>query len=518
MRPALLLIGALLLAAPTMADGRRSSAHGAKEGAAAQDAALQQRSQQALAAGRAALARGEAKAAYDKAAEALRSVPAAETLLLLGQIALLEGRTLDAQDLMRRYLADPDFEADDRSPEQAEARRIAQGQRPDCGELKILGDAGTLISLDGRLLGSLPLSLPLLVAVGSHKIELQRGRAQLEDEVRIPLGRLAELRVDMARGTLLSTLLPSMVLFDEYRDLDGAAEQQLSQAVAAAIASEQLSPLSRELAARNAGEPLPKGCSDETPCLVKLAERSEADYLLRLRVHKQPTDWQLDLRIVSTEVGTVAAAESQQCNGCSVVQVAQKLSALFAPAYRRALARPRGRLAVSSEPPGATVELDGQKLGQTPLERPWFSGRSVITLKKEGYLDLQKEVNIPEEGTEDLSLPMTAVPKPPPSVITPVLSAAPIRKELPRPLWRIVVGSVAAAGGLVSISIGAAAVIVDGHCAEPFDLSGPTDPPGCTAKYVGTSVLGESLIPIGSGLLIGGTLLLALPKRSHRSH
>ena len=515
-RSAIVFIAAWCALMPVAAQGRSARASGGS--AAIPDAAAEQRAQQALAAGEAAFAQGTLKLASDKAAESLRLAPSAEALRLLGRVALAEGRQLDAQDLLRRYLADPDLESDDQSPAQNEARRLTATLPTSSGQLKILGDAGTQVILDGRLVGVLPLPLPLLVAVGSHKVELVRGRVRLEDEVRVPLGRLAELRSDTGRSALITSVLPGVVLLDEYRGIDAAMEQRLNRAAESAVESEHLSLLPRELVLEAAGEPPPGPCLDEARCLMTLVERSQADFLLRLRVQRQAgppsqpaNDWQIELQLWDAETGMVAASNAQSCERCEIEKASRTLADMFAPVYKRAVARPRGRLELHSEPSGALVTIDGRKFGTTPLEMPLFAGSAKMTLKMEGYQDVTQDVAITEGEPTRLTLPLTAVPKPPPSLPPP---PPPPQKGLPRPLWRLVTGSVVLAGGLLGIGIGAGALAVDGHCANPYSLSGPTDPPACLQKFVGTSVLGDVLLPIGGALVLGGTLLLALPKKT----
>lgn len=516
MRSAILFIAALLCVLPDPAAARRKRTEAGQAAGTTEaptDEAAMERAQQALTAGQSALLRGELPRAVEKAVESLRQLPA-ESLFLLGQVALKEGRPLAAQDLFRRYLADPNLELDEKSPDQGLARRITATRPEGAGQLKILGDPGTLISVDGRTVGALPLPLPLLLQAGSHKVELVRGKSRLEDEVRIPLGRLAELRIDVNRGALLSSILPGVILVDEYRGLDAAAEQRLSQALERAVDAERLSLLMRDFAVQSAPEPAPGPCADETRCLIDLATPSQSDYVLRLRVEKQPTDWQLDLQLVDVEVGAVAATDAQHCPGCSVEQAAQRLGGLFSPLYKRATARTHGRLELTSEPSGAALYIDGQKLGQTPLERPLFAGRVTVTLKKPGYLDAMKEVEISDGDKTHVSLSLDPVPppEPPPAVIPPTP-----REPTPRrPLWRLITGSVLVAGGLVNLGIGSAALAVDGKCADPFSLSTAGDDAGCSAQYSGTSVLGAALIPVGGALLIGGTLLIALPPRKKR--
>jgi len=184
------------------------------------DQTLEQ-AQKSLQAARAALLAHDSAEAYRRAAEAFRLVPSPEALLTLGRVALAEKRLLDAQDLLRRYLADPNLESAPNSPDQEEAQRIADSVRPSSSKLNILGDRGTLVTVDGRLVGALPLSRPLLISTREHKVELQRGSGRLEEQVRVPAGRLGELRFDVRTRALLSNVLPGVIVFDEYLNYPG---------------------------------------------------------------------------------------------------------------------------------------------------------------------------------------------------------------------------------------------------------------------------------------------------------
>ncbi|MDR1178392.1 MAG: PEGA domain-containing protein, partial [Spirochaetaceae bacterium] len=62
-------------------------------------------------------------------------------------------------------------------------------------------------------------------------------------------------------------------------------------------------------------------------------------------------------------------------------------------------------LAVASDPPGASVYLDGIKEGITPLVLPVLPAASyAIRLSKEGYFDRELRVTVPREGRLSISL------------------------------------------------------------------------------------------------------------------
>ena len=105
------------------ARGRDRDGGAGSEAGAAQAARL-------LADGRVALAAGDVATAYRLAAGSYRGSPTPDALALLGRVALAENRVVAAQDLMRRYLADPNLDAASESADQAEAQRILNGIGP----------------------------------------------------------------------------------------------------------------------------------------------------------------------------------------------------------------------------------------------------------------------------------------------------------------------------------------------------------------------------------------------------
>ena len=114
-------------------------------------------------------------------------------LCQLGLVAAEAGQELAAQDLLRRCRRD----ARPGSLSEELVRRsdavLAQKRAPS-GELSVLGPRRALLSVDGRLLGALPLAQPLLLAPGPHEVRLRLGGRELRGAVTVTAGRGALLR------------------------------------------------------------------------------------------------------------------------------------------------------------------------------------------------------------------------------------------------------------------------------------------------------------------------------------
>ena len=151
--------------------------------------------------------------AYAALSEAFRLQPSAEGLLHLGRLAAAEQRTLEAQDLLRRYLLDPARKPDDAL--QQLATSLLAGATPPSGRAIVLADPGALVSVDERLVGVLPLPSPLLLSPGEHRLAIEYPNKRLGAQVTISAGRQFEVRFDRSTGTLLQSLMPAVLTVNE---------------------------------------------------------------------------------------------------------------------------------------------------------------------------------------------------------------------------------------------------------------------------------------------------------------
>jgi hypothetical protein len=71
----------------------------------------------------------------------------------------------------------------------------------------------------------------------------------------------------------------------------------------------------------------------------------------------------------------------------------------------------RGALAITSVPPGAGVDVDGRRVGVTPITVPdLVAGTHRVTIVREGYLEHSKEVTVETGRTAELTVTLTATP------------------------------------------------------------------------------------------------------------
>jgi len=457
-----------------------------------------------------ALTENDAASAYRLAVAAFRRDPSPEVLYLLGRVALAQGRRLDAQDLMRRFLADPGLDLATDAPEARAAAQIVAEPAAESAQLNILGDREAQVVVDGRLVGRLPLSRPLLLSPATHKIEIIRGDRRIEDSVRVPLGRLAELRCDLSSRTSLLSILPTIVLLPLTLD-DGRGQAALLRTLEDAMAKARVAPLRADLAFAIAGEPAPDACPDARRCALALAQSSEADYLLQLATAKDGSRTSLHVEFIDGQVGEIAAQGERTCPACTAETTGAQLVELFTTLYDQARKRPRSRLELQVEPSDAQVFLDDRGLGPVPFSGPLFAGTRQLVIKKDGYQDLRRSVELSEGQTTRLDLSLVPEPEPAPAPL--VQGPQRPTKAGKRSTLRLLLGGSAIAGGAVLMGYGISGLLLNNRCE---DLSIPiSDNAQCPQIYK-TGPAGAVLLGFGVALSGAGVLLMALPAKKPR--
>lgn len=156
-----------------------------------------------------------------------------------------------------------------------------------------------------------------------------------------------------------------------------------------------------DLEVAQAGEPQLKSCHTEL-CRERLGRLLDAQVVARYRIKthdlpgKKNPDWHMNVEILDVEVGALGAGLTEDCADCAVSQAADQLSDMLRRAVLQSAARPRGVLEVYTQPPGASVFVDGSELGITPYKRPAFVGKHKLVLRHTGYRSQQAEVEVDE--------------------------------------------------------------------------------------------------------------------------
>ncbi len=437
-------------------------------------------------------------------------------LFQLGRVAAAQNQLLAAQDLFRRYQSDPAAILDE--PTVAEIKQVLEQRRPPSGKLMVLGDGGALLRLDGRLLGSLPLTQPVLIPPDKHQLTIEFPGQKLTTLLQVYPGRLAELRATQGSKAVLISLLPALIVASDHSTVDASLQRAIDGAIEQAVQGEKKSVLTREQALERA--PQLTKCLGELACQEQLSTKNEADGVLTINVHAQPQTlpqtFLTTLTLVDSITGDVAATRQFERTAAALPE---QLHAAVSALIQEAAARPRGVLQVHSEPSGAAIYNGPRLLGQTPYEHAAWTGRYQLRLHKPGYDSVNQRIDVSENRSTDLVITLAAEqpePDPAPLRILPTVTMKTERVFAPRENWRLVLAGAGLGVGGLLIGLGINALQVNGKCIQEVGFNAITYPDGRCPTVYNTSGVGGSLLGLGITLVVGGGIIAALPGRPRK--
>lgn len=426
---------------------------------------------------------------------AYRLSPAPVLLYNLGLVYERAGLRLTAADLFRRYEA---LAGTELSPERRHTllSTLAALREP-AGSLRVRGEDGAALRVDGRFAGTLPLpaTAPLLLGPGPHRVRSEHGHRSTERTVTIEPGVAAEVALPLPPAVVL--------LADPARPQDGRDERTLAARSAEAAGLVVIPERDRELLLGGATEY--DGCEDSLPCQRRLAQFLGARFVLgwrrapgpspgaaagtapadfRVRVHDVERD-----QLATARGPALAAAISALCSGLGE--------------------HTGGHVRIVTAPP-ATLHIDGWPLGdpapasapapgsQGVFEQRLLAGRYGLVAARAGHWPVRAALVIRgDDRPFELRLRL--------------------QRDGQRPVWRLVLGSVSLGLGAALLSAGAYELGRSPPCArDPGDPGapgrcGPGAGPGMGMTGTGAPGLGIGLAVPGALLLTLGTIGLALP-------
>lgn len=408
MRPAShLLIRLLVLSVLIQVICLRQAAHAAPSPHQSADS-LRQEGQQSLAV-------HDLTRAQQRFEEAFKLEPIPDALYALGQVAQAQGEVLLAADFYRRYL--DAVEAEQTASVRDTLLPLIETQRERGGEVTVRGDSGALVIVDRRLSGVLPLSLPLLLSPGEHTIELagstpadparitvQAKRHVLVAFVRAPSGRLFPL-VKESPAVLLLPLPGKWLPADVAAVRQAVRSGLIAEEKAVLVAPDAQAALLRRL-------PNPGACVAEDDCLASISTEINAKYVVQVTLQAAPAGtnpggvvtYRIGARLFDVAVREWSGESTETCEGCAFPRAMEQLRDLTSALMQRALNQARGVLAVTSQPSGANVQIDGHPRGRTPYEREAWVGVHRVVVDQRGYVQGKDTTEVLEGKTVRLHL------------------------------------------------------------------------------------------------------------------
>ena len=196
-----------------------------------------------------------------------------------------------------------------------------------------------------------------------------------------------------------------------------AVDGELSDADRQALTAELVDGLQRgsfvvvEPDAVLAANPKAADC-EKARCLSGIADDTGATHVLRARVQVVDRDYSVEVELFAGGSGDSLAKTDESCEICGIADAGNLMETAAATLRTKldALAKGPSSLSITSDPPGAEVLLDGEIIGVTPLERPVVPGKSVVRVSKEGFIGIEREVELVEGVAETLSFELEKVP------------------------------------------------------------------------------------------------------------
>jgi hypothetical protein len=422
-------------------------------------------------------------------------------LFKLGALAAERGDILAARDFMRRFLVDPQAKPSQENTDRAE--QILATPAPPWGELAVSGDKGALIFADNMLRGILPLTLPLLLKTGEHRIFIRSGGRNLSASVTIENGRRTQLRFELSTGTVVTSRPSSAVILSWLDPLPPVEQRRLLLNVERALERAALAPFQRNVAVALASGVA--SCLETLPCQQTLADRNGLDWVLVLRLNPAPPSGsgspELLISLLDAQAGDIAAKQRHPLPlGVSTSpeslgnQGFEPIIHAVDSVLLAGMSRPRGTVHVESTPPGATVRMGERRLGTTPVDKTLPTGPATIEVALAGYLPEKQTLLIADQQVVNLNLALHRDDR------------AEIYARRRNARLRLGLGLGMVVSGVVLLGFGISGVAADGAC-----TSAPTMPMRfCTTVY-DSGRAGGALIGVGGATLLGGILLAAWP-------
>lgn len=246
-----------------------------------------------------------------------------------------------------------------------------------------------------------------------------------------------------------------------------------------------------------AGELGENGACDDA-CLRAVREATGAELIVRTSVSLRDRVYGIELQILEGDELEVAGSASERCEICGEQEVVDLLADQAANITEKLefLLEERPMLVVSSTPPGASVFVDGELLGTTPLTREIPTGEHEVRVELDGHI-AQTERTSGVQGVEaKVDFRLEPIP------------AGGARDSGGKPL--IGAGAALLAGGVLSAGGGAVLVAIDSNQHQGQCTGDDVDAAGRCRYSYDTINGGIAALAVGGAMVVTGAVLLGL--------
>jgi hypothetical protein len=144
-------------------------------------------------------------------------------------------------------------------------------------------------------------------------------------------------------------------------------------------------------------------------CYAAIATQTDAKYVVRTRVAKEDRDYRVSIEVLDPANGDVVASTTERCNLCGASEVGE-IAGVQAAVLRSkldALVLGPPMLVLESSPTRATVMLDGEPIGTTPLKYELTPGQHTLRVGKDGHGWQERSIGAVAGVEEQLSITLT---------------------------------------------------------------------------------------------------------------
>lgn len=290
-----------------------------------------------------------------------------------------------------------------------------------------------------------------------------------------------------------------VALLDLFVD-GGALPQHLRTRLDTALHDE----LARAKSTLIEGEPLGQtaaGCH-ERRCAGTAAQTSGASYAVLPHLAVDGPDYTFDVAIVGPD-GNVASTLSDTCEVCGADELQGVVTEVAIRARKQldAYNTAPPLFAVTSTPAGAVVTLDGEPIGETPLQVQVPAGEHDIVVAYEGYIKRRERLGFVDGVKEQLSVELEPLPD----------DITQDARDGRNPGRGLRIGGFTSLGlGVVGIAAGGAMFATDNR-EITSDCSGDNVDADGDCRYAWDTTPGAVALTVtGGALMVTGAVLLAL--------
>lgn len=234
-------------------------------------------------------------------------------------------------------------------------------------------------------------------------------------------------------------------------------------------------------------------CSN-AKCFQFLSQSAEARFVVRAKVVVEDRSYAITIDIFDGEDGSLAASSRESCELCGLAEVGDLVSTQAAALRTKldVLSLEPAVLTVTSEPAGATIFIDGEKVGTAPLEHELTPGEHEAQARMRGYLDQSRTVEAVQGVRESIAFELLAD----------------TGKSTSGKDWKVPTGWTLLGVGTAGVAAGVTFLVLD---ERPYraQCSGPdVDAFGNCRQRYGTMLHGIAFTAGGGALMVTGAALL----------